>query len=239
MGACVTRGFNLTTRHFGFILLVGLVYFAITMVASMILAGIDFALGIGQFSHTGLQTHGAAMVRANYQGTASPFNLIVSQVLSSFLSLGVTRIGLNLVSGKAAEVGMMFGEGRKLLRALGATILFGVAFFVGLLLLIVPGVYIALRYGQYLMAIVDRDLGIMEAFHYSSSITTNNRGNILLLGLLSFAIAMAGMIACFVGLIFAIPVVWLTSIVAYRWMQYGPRAAMDHPGTITPQLAGL
>jgi uncharacterized membrane protein len=157
-------------------------------------------------------------------------------VLSTFLSLGATRIGLNLVSGKEVNAGMLFGEGRKLLRAIGASILFGLAVAVGLLLLIVPGIYIALRYGQFLAAIVDRDLGIFESFNYSSSLTTNNRLLLLGMWILCVLIILAGFIACGVGLIFAIPVVWLTSMVAYRWMQYGHRAAMDHPGTLTPLL---
>ena len=47
---------------------------------------------------------------------------------------------------------------------------------------------------------------------------------------------MFGFIALCVGLIFAIPVVWLSAVVAYRWMQYGRRAIMDHPGTEVPMI---
>jgi uncharacterized membrane protein len=78
----------------------------------------------------------------------------------------------------------------------------------------------------------------MDAFSYCSSLTTNNRWNILVLALLSMVIVFAGMLACGVGLIFAGPVVWLTYLVAYRWMQYGRCATMDQPGTSTPLLAG-
>jgi uncharacterized membrane protein len=90
-----------------------------------------------------------------------------------------------------------------------------------------------------MVAIVDRDMGVMESLSYSSSITTNNRLNLFLLYLLAMAIVIAGMLACGVGLIFAGPVVWLSYMVAYRWMQYGSRAALDHPGTTTPLLAGV
>lgn len=238
VGVCVKRGFDLTIRHFGIILLVGLTYFGISMAAGLLLAGLDAALGIGQATHSQWQPSGGGNAyNFSYTQNGSPLNMILSQVLSTFLSLGAARIGLNLVSGKPVAVAMLFGEGGKLLRAFGATILFGLLFFAGLLLLIVPGIYIALRYGQFLMAIVDRDLGIMDALSYSSTITTNNRGNIFLLALLAIAIALAGMLACGIGLIFAMPVVWLTSVVAYRWMQFGHRAALDHPGTTTPMLS--
>jgi uncharacterized membrane protein len=78
----------------------------------------------------------------------------------------------------------------------------------------------------------------MDSFKYSSALTTNNRLNLFLLGLLGILVMLAGLLALCVGLFFAIPVMWLSWIVAYRWMQYGHRAALDHPGTKTPMLAG-
>jgi hypothetical protein len=245
LGGCIKRGFELTKRQFGIILLVGLVYIGVSIGASVVLGLVDAALGWGtqtvsyNFPENSSSPGGVYyQFMANQQSGSIP-NMILSQVLSTFLSLGAARIGLNLVSGKEVAVGMLFCEGRKLLRAIGASILFGLAVAIGILLLIVPGIYIALRYGQYMVAIVDRDLGIFESFSYSSALTTNNR--LLLLGLwvLSALIVLAGLIACGVGLIFAIPMVWLTSMVAYRWMQYGHRAAMDHPGTLTPMLTGV
>jgi uncharacterized membrane protein len=86
---------------------------------------------------------------------------------------------------------------------------------------------------------VDRNLGIMESFSYSSSITTNNRLNLFVLALLYILIAIAGCLALCVGILFAYPVIMLSGIVAYRWMQYGHRAVMDHPGTQTPMLSGV
>ena len=106
---------------------------------------------------------------------------------------------------------MLFGEGRKLLRAVLASMLFGVVVVIGFLLLIAPGVYLALKYGQFMTAIVDRDLGVMESFSYSASITTNNRLSLLGLWFLCILVVLAGALACGVGLVFAIPVAWLSS----------------------------
>jgi hypothetical protein len=229
---CVKRGFEITKRQFGTILLVGVVYFAVFMGLSMVLAMLQGIFAAGR-------SYGMESTSGGIEIVLMIVSQVISQVLSIFLGLGLTRIGLNLVSGKAVSVGMLFGEGGKLLRAIGATFLFGAMMIVGFLLLIVPGVYIALRYGQYMVAIVDRDLGVMDALSYSSSLTTNNRWNMLVLALLAMVIVFAGMLACFIGLIFAAPVAWLSYIVAYRWMQYGSRATMDHPGTTTPLLSGM
>ncbi|MGH8050175.1 MAG: hypothetical protein ACREPB_05895, partial [Arenimonas sp.] len=164
---------------------------------------------------------------------------VVQQVISIYLQLGLARAGLNLVSGKQVSIGMLFGEGSKLLRAIGASFLLGIAILIGLILLVVPGIYVALRYGQAVTAIVDRDLGVMEAFSYSESITTNNRMNLFILGLLGLVAVIIGMIPCGLGLFIVGPVLWLAALLAYRWMQYGPDAAKDHPGTQTPMLSGL
>lgn len=234
--ACVKRGFELTTRNFGMILLVGVVYIGVSIAGSVIMTLVDSVLGWGQSTQQTFTSDSG--FSSSYRQNGSFLNIIVNQVLSIFLSIGVTRIGLNLVSGREFSIGMLFGGGKKLLPVIGASILYGLMVGLGLLLLIVPGIYLAMRYGQYMTAMVDRDLGVMESFRYSSSITTNNRMNLFLLALLSIAITLAGFIALCVGLIFAIPVTWLTWVVAYRWLQYGYRASLDHPGTQTPMLAG-
>lgn len=237
VGACVKRGFELTKRHFGTIFLVGLTYIGVSIAAGIVFGLIDSALGFGS---TQSQWHsGSASSFGTYRQTGGPFAAILGNVFSIFLSLGLVRIGLNLVSGKQVSAGQLFGEGRKLLPAIGASIIFGVAMAIGFLLLIVPGVYIALRYGQFMNAMVDRDLGVMDSLRYSSSITTNNRLNLFLLALLSIAIVIAGLIALVVGLIFAYPVIWMSWMVAFRWMQYGHRTVEDHPGTQTPVLSGV
>jgi uncharacterized membrane protein len=237
IGACVKRGFEITKRNFGMILLVGLTYIAVSIGLSILLTLIDTALGLGTSQNEWQSDDGLKSLQ--FQQTGSALNMIVSQVFSIFLSLGLVRVGLNLVSGKEVSVGQLFGEGRKLLPAIGASILFAAMVFVGMLLLIIPGIYLMLRYGQFMNAMVDRNLGVLESLSYSSSITTNNRLNLFLLAIISIGIIIAGILALLVGLIFAYPVVWMSWMVAFRWMQYGNRAVGDHPGTQTPVLSGV
>ncbi len=237
-GACVSRGFELTKRYYLTILLVGLVYFGcyfgVSMALGLVQFAITFAVSGGRFAEPGTMSDGAG-----YAVTGTSFLLqIMAQVFYFFLQLGLIRVGLNLVSGKSVEIGQLFGEGPKLLKAILATILYTIALMIGLVLLIVPGVYIALRYGQYLKGIVDRDLGIIESFEYSSSITTNNRGNLFVLWLLILLLGLLGMITCGLGFLFIGPMIWLITLIAYRWMQYGRDAAADHPGTTEPMLSG-
>lgn len=240
IGACISRAVMLVNRHFATILLVGVVYVAISIAASILLDGLDHALGLKpanfgfHMNGSGIRINSGGMSPGGFSTTSgtttqdgSPLNQIVQQVLTWFLSLGLTRIGLNLVSGKEATLGMLFGEGGKLLRMIGASLLYGLMVVFGLLLLVVPGIILAVRFGRYQEAIVDRDLGIMEAFHYSFALTRNNGMNLFGFAVLRFLIVIAGALALCVGLIYALPLVWLADLVAYRWLQHGPRVVED------------
>ena len=239
--ACIQRGFDLVIRNFGMILLIGLVYVAVSALAGALLSGMDSALHLTPSRPVELNTLGTGPDKTNSftaYSRPSALHTILSNLLSLFLSLGLTRIGLNLVSGKEFSVAMLFGGGRKMVTAFIGSLLYMVVVGVGLILLIVPGIYLALKYGQFMFAIVDRELGVLESFKYSASITTNNKGNLALLWLLMILVILAGFLALVLGLIVAIPVIWIAWVVAYRWMQFGYVAALDHPGTKTPMLSG-
>ncbi|MCU0795073.1 MAG: DUF4339 domain-containing protein [Akkermansiaceae bacterium] len=236
VGGCISRAFELTKRHFGMIIAVGALYLAVSWgigITCGILEtlvggpGINTEAGIAQwFADTqGIELPAeaqASTVGSPLQIAVSIITNIIAQVASIFLSLGVTRIGLNLVSGQPYNIGMMFGGGDRLLRAVGASILYGLMVFLGLLLLIFPGIYLALKYGQYLNAIVDKDLGVFDSLQYSARITEGQKGNLFLLGLVCFFIVVAGLLALIVGVIFAYPIAWVATMLAYRWLQYGP-----------------
>jgi GYF domain 2 len=235
---CIKRGFEIAKRNAGTVALAMLVYLGITYGLSIFLELLKIPLigfsgsssSHGDFSSSGSGVPGLAIA-------VIVVIALINQGVAMFLNLGLIRIWLNLVSGKQATVGMIFGEGGKLLTAILASILFFIAVVLGLVLLIVPGIYIALRYGQFMNAIVDKNMGVMDAFSYSSSITTNNPMPLFLFWLLAFLVTIAGFLALCVGVFVAMPIVWLSATVAYRWMQYGHRAAMDHPGTQVPLLA--
>ena len=244
--ACVKRAFDLCVRHLGMVLLMVIAYLIISTVFNLAMVLMDKALGLPPLvpmqRYQAIPSSGSgaqAYVWIGSQNGASWLNMLLSNVFSVFLMLGFIRMALNLVSGREVSFGMLFSGGGKLLPACVASLLFYLVFFIGLLLLIVPGIYFMMRYGLFLYAMVDRNLGILESFSYSSRLTTNNRLNLFLLSLLGLLILIAGLLAFCVGLLFAMPVFFLSWIVAYRWMQYGHRAAMDLPGSQTPMLAGI
>jgi uncharacterized membrane protein len=98
---------------------------------------------------------------------------------------------------------------------------------VGLLLFIVPGIWLGLKYGQAMNALVDRNCGVIEAFKYSSKITEGHKAKLMLLGSAALGIILAGLLALVVGVVFAYPVAGLAWVLGYRWMQLGRQAVVD------------
>lgn len=228
VAACIKHSFELTKRHFGLIIATGAVYVGINMAVGALLGPVE-TLAYGDnpppFAMDPETQRFTFLPDATTTGVIASIAInIITQIIALYLSLGTTRIGLNIVNGRAAGPAMIFGESSRLPRAIGASILYALMVGLGLVLLVVPGIYLALRYGQYLNAIVDRDMSVMEAFNYSSSITQNNKLPLLVLWLASVLILLAGALALCVGLIFAYPLIWVIGFVAYRWMQVGSAA---------------
>ena len=201
--------------------------------------GISFGVGLveGVISTLLVGVDATSQGQPAFHPAMIPLKLATA-LISVILAAGLSRASLNICSGKEATVGQLFGEFAKLPAIIGGSILFYLMLVVGLILLIVPGFYVALRFGFFLTAIVDRNLGPVEALKYSYRITANNGFNLLGLWLMLMLVALAGVLALLVGLVVAIPVVTLAIVLAYRFLQYGPPALQDQPGTTTPMLAG-
>jgi hypothetical protein len=208
VGACVRRAFELTKQNFVKLFLALIVVLAVLFGVVMVLETIDYAMGWQPPEGSG-------------RNQGSVFNQLAMQVVSIFISLGVTRFALNLASGRPASVSQIFGEGDKLLRGIGVSILLGLMIILGLIFLIVPGIWLGLKYGQAMNALVDRNCGVIEAFRYSGKITNGHKSRLMLLGLAAIVIMLAGLLALVVGLVFAYPVAGLAWILGYRWMQGG------------------
>ena len=231
IGFCISKSWKTTTGSFGTIFLTWFVYILITSIVGGVLSGLGTAIdgpSVAAPITEGMTPQDAfihTLSQSQQTGVGSTIASILNQLFTMFLGLGLTLIGLNLLRGKDANVGQLFSQsGTKLLRLIGASFLYGLMVAVGLVFFIVPGIYLATRFMFYQTAIVDKDLGVIDSLKYSSELTRSNKWSIIGLSIINIFIVLAGAIALLVGLIWAIPVAWLTLLVAYLYLHNGERS---------------
>jgi uncharacterized membrane protein len=193
VGDAVGYGWEVYWKNVGTLIVIALVVFAINVAVGLV----GTALG------------GGAVVQVIVQ--------FVGFLVGMLLSLGWLRVSLEITRGVRPEVGDLFkaqGYGPYLL----ASILFAIGLYIGLILLIVPGIIFACVFGFYGFVIAERGdgVGVMESLQRSADITRGHRWQLFGLGVVIFLINIVGLIACFVGLLFTIGISILAWAYAYR-----------------------
>jgi uncharacterized membrane protein len=144
---------------------------------------------------------------------------VISWVLDLLISMGVIRITLKFCDQEQATYRDLFSAYRLLLNYIVGSIVYGIVVAIGLVFLIVPGIYLAVKYQFYDYLIVDKGMGPIEAIKRSGVLTEGVKRNLVLFWLALVGINILGMIALGVGLIATIPVSWLANAYVYRRLQ--------------------
>ncbi|NED68736.1 hypothetical protein G3I15_48220, partial [Streptomyces sp. SID10244] len=111
-------------------------------------------------------------------------------------------------------------------------LLVAIGTYIGLILIIIPGIIFAFLAYWSLTFVVDRDLDAIAGIKASFSVISKNAGPLFLLALACIGLNIVGAIVCLVGLLVSIPVTVIASTYAYRFFTGGQIAAA---GLAAPQ----
>jgi len=160
---------------------------------------------------------------------------LVGQVVAAFLQVGTMRIVLDAARGKAPELGTLLGGGDRFLPMFLLNLLMFPAIALGFLLLVVPGVIIALGLSIAPFYVVDAGMGPVEAMKASWEATRGQRGELFVLGLAGFGLSLLGMLMCCVGWLATTPLVYVAMAIAFvRMSGLGVVASMASPQAQPP-----
>ncbi len=136
--------------------------------------------------------------------------------VGAWLTAGLTRIMLDVYSGKKPPFETLFNQFKYFWRIFGSEILIGLIVVGGLILLIVPGIYWALKYQFVTNLIVDKNMGITEAMGKSGELTKGIKLRLLVFDLALIGVMILGGLALGVGVLIALPIVYLAGIHVYK-----------------------
>ena len=191
IGECVSYGWKAYWKNVGPLLLITLVIVVIDVVIS----------GIGQAT-------GDTFIAAIFS--------LIGWIVGLLLAFGLIRATIAITQGEKPEVAMLFqtdGFGPYIL----ASIVFGIAVFVGLILCIIPGLIFAVVYHFYGYVLVENpSTGAMDSLKKAADISRGHRWELFGLFIVLLLINIVGLIACLVGVIFTAGISAVAVAYAYR-----------------------
>lgn len=153
---------------------------------------------------------------------ASGLVSLIFAALNIVLELGVLNLVLHLVDGKKADIKDLYTYPNllmKVLKTFAGSILLGIAVVVGLILLVIPGIYIAIRSQFFMYYIVDKDAGVMDALKMSWNLTKGGMVNLFLFDLLMIVVNLVGALLFGLGLLVTVPLTCVAGTLLYRRFQ--------------------
>ncbi len=188
----IEYGWGQFTKNFKLFLLVGIVMSLVSFLPSM------FASEVGQ-----------APVKLGILN-------IVSWVLQAFVTIGLLRISLKLNAGQPTVFKDLWSGGPWFFKYFIGSVLYGVAVAVGLVLLIIPGIILAVRLKFFDYLIIDKGMNPIQALKASWAMTKDHVWELFVLLFVLALINLAGSLIVFVGLLVTVPVSMMATVLVYR-----------------------
>lgn len=152
----------------------------------------------------------------------------VSAAVHLLLEMGFIVICLKIIDSAKPEFGDLIARLDVLWSYIGASLMLGVAVTAGLVLLIVPGIYVAVRLQFYGFFIVDQRVGPIESLQKSWEVTDGRVWSLLWLDLILVGINLLGMLLFVVGLFVTVPISTLALAYVYRQLlELAPEDAVE------------
>jgi len=151
----------------------------------------------------------------------SQFISFLLTLIQLFLGLGFIKIMLRLIQDEFVEVMDMFNNFRTFLSYFVASFLYGIAVALGLLLLVIPGIFVAIRFQFYPYFILEGNLSSFDALQQSYYLTRSYNFELLLFGLATVALNLLGMLFFGVGIILTYPLTTMATAVVYKSLVSG------------------
>ncbi|HVZ80043.1 MAG TPA: hypothetical protein VHE12_04490 [bacterium] len=198
IGEALGFAWNAAAKHLGLMVAIAAILFALDLL------GGGFELVAKRAEYTWLKV------------VAELLRLILMLPVTYWVTAGIIVVALKLVAEEDARFEDLFpGLGKTWAYFFGSLVL-GLVFVFGLLLLVVPGVILVLRYmfAPYLM--LDRGLKLREAFDLSARMTDGQKGHLFGYGFVCLGVMIAGLCACCIGVFWSVLLVQIASVFIYR-----------------------
>ncbi len=162
------------------------------------------------------------MFALNFIGGKNIIMMLVTTVLAIVWSYVMLSVALAAIDNKEELLSINalahhIPKPVVLLKLVAVGLVTGALTLLGFVLLIIPGIYIAVRFSFANLAFVDRKGGIKDAVDYSWNLVEGKFfWKVLLVGVISAVLMIVGFVFFVVGLLVAYPIIMLVQAKLYR-----------------------
>jgi len=209
INGAIKFGWQITKRHFWFFVAVIIISILLNMIPEFI----------------------AGMFEENARILSMILN-ILSWAISIVVQMGLFKIALKFCDDEQVVISDLFSCIPLFIKYVFGAILYGLIVFVGMILLIIPGVIWAMKLQYFSYFIIDKKLGPVEALKESSRITTGIKWDVFAFCSLLIVINLIGFLCFVLGLFVTIPMTLVAYAFVYRTLQDPEYAATNEFGQI-------
>lgn len=152
---------------------------------------------------------------------------VLGVFLGIFATLGIIYLALRTVRGLDIKLTDFFDTFPYYWRFFIGQLLYGIAIGLGLLLFIVPGIILGMMFYLFPYYIIEKNLGVIDAFKASSKAVYGSKGNLFLFSIVGMLLNILGIICFVVGLFVSIPVVAIAQAAIYRILSSRVESAIE------------
>jgi uncharacterized membrane protein len=200
VGGYLSRGWELFKRNIG-----GFIGFALLLG----LINVGFMIVIGTVDPAAGDPDQPPSALASFLNGAST-------IISIPLQAGFYIVASKLAKQRPTTFGDFFRGFNYFVQLLLASFVSGIFIVLGFLLLVIPGIYLAVAYSFVTLLVIERKMDFWQAMETSRKVITKQWFAFFGLGLLMFFINLVGIIPCGLGLLLTIPFTYCTYTAAYE-----------------------
>jgi uncharacterized membrane protein len=147
--------------------------------------------------------------------------------ISIVISIGYTIIGLKVARGEVASIQQLIPPANIAWKYFVVSIALGFLILGGLILLIVPGIYVMVRFMMATYAVID-GAEIWDSFKQSTKLTEGHKWDLLWFVLVLLGINIVGMIPFGLGLLITTPITFVAFAHVYDKLKHKAHAHSEH-----------
>lgn len=176
-----------------------------------------------------------AIAQGSISGMHGGGEFLLNLLLGTCVLIAWTRVSLDITSGKEPSIDAMGPEFKNFLIYLATSFIFQLALVVGFVLLIIPGIYVAVTYNWFTYLIAEKHYGVQESLKQSARLADGARWQILKFFFAILGLNILGLLALVVGLLVTIPMSMIASTLVYRALvQYRSTETTPAPAAPAP-----